>query len=170
MLIGGAGILGGGVVGVLSQVVDIALGISPAHQAGSVSALSETSSEFGGALGMAVLGSIGTAVFRNDIQDKLPDNIPDQAADAAGETMAGAVHVAGTLQGPLSQDLLQAREAYTKGFNLAAGVGAALLLGATILATLALRGVPAAQKGATPAGHDDAEPAPPPARQTAEHR
>ncbi|MFK4070342.1 MFS transporter [Streptomyces sp. NPDC029674] len=151
MLIAGAGVLGAGAVSVLSQVVDIALGISPGHQAGAVSALSETSTEFGGALGMAVLGSIGTAVFRDGMRDKLPDGIPAEAADAAGQTMAGAAHVAATLEGRMSQDLLRAaREAYTNGFTLAAGVGATLLLGATILAALALRGVPAAEKGEVP--------------------
>ncbi|GAA3854314.1 MFS transporter [Streptomyces sedi] len=170
VLIAGAGILGGGVVGVLSQVVDIALGISPTHQAGSVSALSETATEFGGALGMAVLGSVGTAVFRNDIEDTLPEGLPAEAADAAGETMAGAAHVASTLDGQLALDVLEsAREAYTNGFNLAAGVGAVLLLGATLLAAFALRGVAAAEKGAVSVDHGGGEPTPAPERRTPEH-
>lgn len=169
-LIAGAGILGAGVVGVLSQVVDIALGISPPHQAGSVSALSETSTEFGGALGMAVLGSIGTAVFRDDIQDKMPGGIPAEVADAAGETMAGAAHVASALEGPRAQDLLQvAREAYTEGFNIAAGTGAVLLLSATILAAFALRDVPAAKKGAGSVNHGGGEPTPDPEQGNTEH-
>ncbi|SOD59574.1 MFS transporter, DHA2 family, multidrug resistance protein [Streptomyces zhaozhouensis] len=179
VLLAGAGVLGGGVVGVLSQVVDIALGISPSHQAGSVSALSETSTELGGALGMAVLGSIGTAVFRNDIEESLPEGIPAEAAEAAGETMAGAVHVATSLPGPMAEELLAAaREAYTNGFNLAAVVGAVLLLGATLLAAFALRGVPAAEKGAPPVDHGDGSvdhgdgsvAVPPADQRTAEHR
>jgi len=39
---------------------DIAIGSAPPERAGAASGLSETSSELGGALGITVLGTIGT--------------------------------------------------------------------------------------------------------------
>ena len=42
------------------------------ERAGSASSLMETAAEFGGALGMAVLGSIGTAIYRHDIPASAP--------------------------------------------------------------------------------------------------
>jgi DHA2 family multidrug resistance protein-like MFS transporter len=43
---------------------DLMVGTAPPDRAGAASGISETSSEFGGALGIAILGVIGTAVYR----------------------------------------------------------------------------------------------------------
>ena len=43
---------------------DLIIGAAPAERAGAAAAISETGSEMGGALGIAVLGSIGTAIYR----------------------------------------------------------------------------------------------------------
>ena len=51
-----------GLVAVATLVTEYAIGVAPEDRAGSVSALVETASEFGGALGMAVLGSVLAAV------------------------------------------------------------------------------------------------------------
>ncbi|MYT20143.1 MFS transporter, partial [Streptomyces sp. SID7760] len=66
LLLTGAGVLACGIVTVMSLVSDMALGAAPAEKAGSAASLLETGQEFGGALGMAVLGSLGTAVYRSD--------------------------------------------------------------------------------------------------------
>ena len=44
---------------------DMILAVAPPQKAGAAAAISETSSELGGALGIAILGSIGTAVYRS---------------------------------------------------------------------------------------------------------
>ena len=49
---------------VMSLVTELVLGAAPPERAGVASALTESSSEFGGALGMAILGSVGAAVYR----------------------------------------------------------------------------------------------------------
>ena len=41
------------------------------EQAGAATGMSETSGELGGALGIAILGSVGTAVYRAEIADRL---------------------------------------------------------------------------------------------------
>ncbi|RSN09994.1 MFS transporter [Streptomyces sp. WAC 01325] len=118
----------GGVV-VMSQIMDLAMGTAPLERAGSASSLMETGSEFGGALGMAVLGSIGTAIYRHEI--------PDSAPEAARETLGGALAVADRTPGLATA----AREAFTSGMQGAAIAGAVLLAGAAVLAALTLRRV-----------------------------
>jgi DHA2 family multidrug resistance protein-like MFS transporter len=46
-----------------------------------------------GALGIAILGSIGTAVYRRELADTVPTGVPPQIADAARETLGGALAV-----------------------------------------------------------------------------
>ena len=49
---------------VIVLATDLVVGSAPVERAGAASAISETSAELGGALGIAILGSIGTAVYR----------------------------------------------------------------------------------------------------------
>ncbi|MCX5194184.1 MFS transporter [Streptomyces sp. NBC_00249] len=135
LLLTGAGVLASGIVTVMSLVSDMALGSAPAEKAGSAASLLETGQEFGGALGMALLGSLGTAVYRGDMAG---------AAPAARETLGGAVATAGQLGGEAGGQLLAlAREAFVHGMQYAAWGGAALLLGAAVAAGALLRGTPA---------------------------
>jgi DHA2 family multidrug resistance protein-like MFS transporter len=122
-------VLASGIVMVISQITDLAMGSAPVERAGSAASLMETASEFGGALGMAILGSIGTAIYRH--------GIPDSAPDAARETLGGALAVADRVPGLATA----AREAFTDGMQGAAMAGAVLLAGAAALAARALRGI-----------------------------
>ncbi|GAA0323943.1 MFS transporter [Streptomyces turgidiscabies] len=134
LVLGGAGVLAAGIVTVMSQMMDLGLSTAPVDKAGAASSLLETGAEFGGALGMAVLGSIGTAVYRHDI--------PASAPAAAHETLGGALAVAHQLPARTGDALITAaREAYTHGMQAAAVAGMVLALGAAVLAARALRGV-----------------------------
>ncbi|MFE6909174.1 MFS transporter [Streptomyces erythrochromogenes] len=148
LLLTGAGVLASGIVTVMSLVSDMALGTAPAEKAGSAASLLETGTEFGGALGMAVLGSLGTAVYRSDLAGAEP---------AARETLGGAVATAHRLGGAAGEQVLTlAREAFVHGMQYAAWGGAALLLGAAVLAAALMRGIgtpaPAAAQPARAAG------------------
>ncbi|MBO1336338.1 MFS transporter [Streptomyces sp. VRA16 Mangrove soil] len=126
IVLAGAGVLACGAVIVMSQLTDLALGTVAPEKAGSASSLLETGQEFGGALGMAVLGSIGTAVYRHDLAG---------APAEARETLGGALAVARQLPGRAGEELLaQAREAFTNGMHLAAVAGIVVLIGAALLA------------------------------------
>ncbi|MFF3940003.1 MFS transporter [Streptomyces phaeofaciens] len=128
------GVLASGIVMVLSQMTDLAMGAAPAERAGSASSLLETGTEFGGALGMAVLGSIGTAVYRHEM--------PSSAPAPARETLGGALAVAGQLPGRTGDALaVAAREAFTSGMQGAAVAGAVVLTGAAVAATATLKRV-----------------------------
>ena len=59
------------------------IGSAPPERAGAVSALAQTGAELGGALGIAVLGSLGTAIYRGMVTAALPQGLsPD--ADCRG--------------------------------------------------------------------------------------
>ncbi|GGV61171.1 MFS transporter [Streptomyces longisporoflavus] len=127
-----AALLACGAVIIGSQLTDLALGSAPADKAGSASSLLETGQEFGGALGMALLGSIGNAVYRAEI--------PDTAPAEAHETLGGALAVARHLPDQAASALTTAaREAFTDGMRVAAFAGAAVLLAAAALSAAALR-------------------------------
>ncbi len=76
---------------------DLIIGTAPPERAGAAAAISETCSEFGGALGIAILGSIGTAIYRGAMTGPVLEGIPPSLADAARETLGGAVTAAAQL-------------------------------------------------------------------------
>ncbi|GAA2616423.1 MFS transporter [Actinomadura fulvescens] len=126
---------------------ELVVGAAPPEKAGAASALGETSTELGVALGVAGLGSVGTAVYREEIASGLPADAPDGVRD----TLAGAV-AAGA-----GGDLLDsAREAFTAGLNTTAAVGAALVAAVTVIAVVTLRRVDATGEG-DPAGAAEPE-------------
>src|SRR5439155_26890354 len=112
----------------MSQIAEMIVGAAPPERAGSVSALMETASEFGGALGIAILGSIGTAIYRAELADSLPTGLPTGTADAARATLGGALAVGGHLHGQLGTGVVgAARTAFTSGMHTVAIVAAAVL-------------------------------------------
>ena len=77
-------------------------------------ALSETSTEFGGALGIAILGSVVTAVYRTVMASAMPMGVPSVVADAARDTLGAAAAIAASLPERTGAALLAvAREAFT---------------------------------------------------------
>jgi MFS transporter, DHA2 family, multidrug resistance protein len=134
---------------------DLIIGAAPPERAGAASAISETGAELGGALSIAVLGAIGTAVYRLQIGDGIPASVPTGAADTARDTLGGAVAVSGDLSPGLAAQVLDAaREAFTSGFQVVALVSA-------VLAALSAIGVVALLRnlGARPDVAPDATPA-----------
>jgi DHA2 family multidrug resistance protein-like MFS transporter len=119
---------------------DLAVGAAPPERAGAASALSETSAEFGGALGIAILGVICTSIYRSHLTDALPAGILPKTAAAARDTLGGAVAAAGQLPGQPGQILVRAaRQAFTQGLHVAFAISAAAVIGAAILAAILLR-------------------------------
>src|SRR5690606_18612454 len=70
---------------------DMVVTAAPPERAGAASAISETGAEFGGALGIAVLGSIGMAIYRSHIAAEMPPGLPAETIELAKETLGGAV-------------------------------------------------------------------------------
>jgi DHA2 family multidrug resistance protein-like MFS transporter len=116
---------------------DLVVGSVPVERTGSAAAVSETAGELGVALGVAVTGSIMTAVYVTSLQ--LPAGIAP--ADAAvGEGLPGTLAAAERLPEPAGTLLADAaRAAFSAGFGAVAIAGAALVAVAVAL-TLVVSG------------------------------
>ncbi|MFI9075049.1 MFS transporter [Streptomyces sioyaensis] len=117
---------------------DVILSNVPKEEAGAASAVSETAYELGAALGIALLGSIVTSIYRGFAT---PAGVSEPAADAARESLGGAVETAGQLPADQGAALVKAaQDSFVNGVDVAAGVGAVVLLAAAVAAWFLLRG------------------------------
>jgi DHA2 family multidrug resistance protein-like MFS transporter len=140
LLVAGIVILSLGLAPLFTLAADLAVGSAPPERAGAASGISETSSELGGALGLAILGTVGTAVYRNGTADAFSADVPRDAAATAGDTLGGAVEVAHRLPQLPAADLLEpAREAFTHGLQVAATVSGVLVVAAAVMVARLLR-------------------------------
>ena len=141
-LVTGSVVLALGLAPVFTLATDLMVSAAPPERAGAAAGISETSSEFGGALGIAVLGVIGTAVYRGEVADTVPQGVPPEAAEAARDTLGGAVAAGDELPESLGPELVDAAsDAFTQALQLAAGLSAAVVIAAAVLAWTLLRRV-----------------------------
>jgi MFS transporter, DHA2 family, multidrug resistance protein len=120
---------------------DTILASVPRERAGAASAIAETAQEMGGALGIAVLGSVLNGTYRNNLE--LPAGVPAEAANQIRESLGGALEIAAALPGKVGEAVAEsARQTFVDSMQLSLTTGAillALLAGAVLFA---LRGVP----------------------------
>jgi DHA2 family multidrug resistance protein-like MFS transporter len=123
---------------------NMVLSAVPSSKAGSAGAMSETSSEFGYAMGIASLGSVATVVYRAGLD--VPAGIPDDLAAQARESLAGAVSVATELD---SAGLLaSARDAFMDSVHVVGWVTAAVAVVIGVMDGIFFRHLP-------PIGNDE---------------
>ena len=132
-------VFGIGLALVLTVATDTVLGVVPKERAGAASAISETATELGGALGIAVLGSVLGSLYREGLV--LPGGLSAAAADSARDTLGGAVQVAAQVPGGPAL-LASAREAFVGGLQVTMLAAAGLMVVVTVVAWVALKGVP----------------------------
>jgi DHA2 family multidrug resistance protein-like MFS transporter len=157
-LVTGYVILSLGLAPVFTLATDLIVGTAPPEQVGAASAMAETSSELGGALGIAILGSIVTAVYRSAMAGSVSDGVSQQVAETARDTLGGAFAAAEALSPETAAALLDAgRGAFAQAFEVAALLCAAVALAAAVLAVIMLRSVASADERAQDAapGTDD---------------
>ncbi|UQA96447.1 MFS transporter [Streptomyces halobius] len=117
---------------------DVILSSVPKEEAGAASAVAETAYELGAALGIALLGSIVTGIYRGFAA---PPGVSADAADAARESLGGAFETAAGLPAGQGTALMQAaQDSFVRGLDVASGVAAVILLGAAVAAWFLLRG------------------------------
>jgi MFS transporter, DHA2 family, multidrug resistance protein len=132
---------------VIALTTGLIVGSAPPEHMGAASAMSETSAELGGALGIALLGSLGTAIYRTSMAGAALDGASARTLEAARSTLGGAFAATGPQ--PTDQAaafLAQAREAFMSGFQAAALLSIAGMLLCAVIAFCFLRKV-------EPAGH-----------------
>ena len=103
----------------------------PQAKAGVGSAVNDTTREVGGALGIAVLGSISSAVYRSSI-DFGGLGLPPGVRQAAHESVGAATVIASRLPGGGAL-AARAGEAYTNAFNVAATIAALVMVVASVV-------------------------------------
>ena len=131
LVVGAFAIIGVGSGMVQTVTNDAIVAVAPADRAGAAAAISETAYELGGAMGVAVLGSVATGVYRAEL---------DGAPEAAKETLGEATHVAASLPAESGAALMEAaRTAFTHGLRTTSVIGAALVVVALIVVGRALR-------------------------------
>ncbi|GAA2826020.1 MFS transporter [Kribbella solani] len=104
---------------------NLVIGSVPPEKAGSAGALTQTGNEFGYSLGIAVLGSVVAAVYRSRMDGQGGKSL----GEAVGQRVPGDV-------------LDQARDAFTSGLHLAAGITTVALVAMAVLLAVTLRSLP----------------------------
>ena len=106
----------------------------PRAKQGVASAVNDVSRELGGALGIAILGSIFNSGYRSEIEAHTT-GLPPAVAETATTSLAAAQQVGSRLGAPGHDLVVHAQEAFLNGFSLALIAGAAVLLvGASFVA------------------------------------
>jgi MFS transporter, DHA2 family, multidrug resistance protein len=133
---------------------DLIVGAAPPERAGAAAALSETSSELGGALGIAILGSLGTALYRGAMERAgAGAGVPAEAVAAARDTLGGAAAAAAQLPGEAGARLLEtARASFTGALQLVAALCAVVAAVTAIVAVVMLRRPSAGRSGEVAGG------------------
>lgn len=117
---------------------DAILAAVPPHKAGAASGISETAYELGALLGTAILGSVLTATYRNQLI--IAPTVSPADTAVARETLGGAIEVATTLDNDAGAQLTEAaRQAFSHGADLTATVGAVIMVLTAVGVAIALR-------------------------------
>lgn len=144
-LLAGIIILAFGMGCVMAPATESIMGSLPREKAGVGSAMNDTTRQMGGALGVAVIGSILAAIYRPGVQsDMSAAGIAQPLIDTAKESVGGAVFRAASAPGVSAETAAQiqqiAIQQYVDGIHVAMKIGAAVVL---LAAFVAFRWLPA---------------------------
>ncbi len=127
---------------------DVILAAAPPERAGAASAISETGYEFGGAMGTAVLGTVGMTVYASAL-GPLPE-LDERTAEAARQTLAGADQIADGLAPAAGRALHEASSAaFVQGLDVVAAICAGLMVIAAIIAWRGFRSISTTEDAAS---------------------
>lgn len=129
-----------GIAPIVTLATNLIIVSAPPERAGSASAISETTAEFGGVLGIAILGSIGAAIYRKELTDTISSKIPLEIKNISLDTLGGAIHEAESLSNDLSPMFLFAvKNAFVEGMHFSIIISTILASIATVLVFVFLR-------------------------------
>jgi EmrB/QacA subfamily drug resistance transporter len=121
---------------IMAPSTDSVMGAVPPENAGVGSAMNDVTRQVGGALGVAIIGSVLTSVYSSRVADAVDAvaGLPPAAAESAKDSIGATLHVASTLPPEIAGPLLHAAgSAYTDAFGLSTLVGAAFALAGAAL-------------------------------------
>ena len=119
---------------------DLVMSDVPPERAGAASGISETSFEFGAALGVAVLGSIISAVYRVHMSSDALSHIAPDIVERARETLGAAIEVAQPLAADARTTIeTTARDAFARAVRVASFVSAILGITAALVCVVFMK-------------------------------
>jgi EmrB/QacA subfamily drug resistance transporter len=152
--------LAAGMATTMTPLTTLIMSSVPLGKAGVGSAMNDTTRELGGALGVAVLGSLVTSRYVASLASAVTD-LPATLADEANKGLGNALGVAASVGGEAGDGLsLAARMAFVDGIGLAAVVGSIVVFSAAAIAWFLLPSSHVLPTGPGPKGHGGATPDP----------
>ncbi|WP_430867476.1 MFS transporter [Demequina aurantiaca] len=138
-VLGGMGLLIVGMSLTMTPATAMMMSSVPKNRSGMGSAMSNTTRQVGGALGVAILGSMISAGYQSSMTDVVAGTaLPAQAAQTASGSLAGGLQVAASLGEQGSALAESAKSSYMLGNSTAMWVGAGIALIAAIVAAIGL--------------------------------
>ena len=123
------------------------------ERAGAVSALAQTGGELGGALGIAVLGSLGAAIYRAMVVAAIPDDLSPELVAAARDTLGGALGVTSQMaDASVAASLVSsAQHGLTVAVQTTSAIGAVISIGTAVAVMICLAAPGGERREASPA-------------------
>ncbi len=136
----GSIVVSAGLGPMMALATEMIVSSAPLKRAASASAMASMAPQLGGAIGIAVLGSVVAAVYRQRVDAAISDQLTASQAADAKDSLVAAYDVSRGLDAPYGDDLLQrARDAFTDGFQLSAGLSAMIMLALAVAVITMLR-------------------------------
>jgi EmrB/QacA subfamily drug resistance transporter len=133
------GLLGLGMAVAMTPATESIMGSLPKEKAGIGSAMNDTTRQVGGALGVAVLGSITAASYHASIDgSSVLAGLPAQAQAAAHDSIGGAVTVGHLLPAGGQQLIADASQSFVHAMNGTVLIGAVIAFAGALVALLFL--------------------------------
>jgi hypothetical protein len=151
-------ILASGMALTMAPATESIMGSLPRDKAGVGSAVNDTTRQVGGALGVAIIGSVYSSIYAGQITHAIAGKgLPAEAASTITDSIGGALGVAKSIGGDSGEALKAvARGAFVDGMHRGVLVGAAVALVGALIALLFLpaRAPESADEGIDPE-HDN---------------
>jgi EmrB/QacA subfamily drug resistance transporter len=145
--VGALALFGVGMGTTIAPATDSVMGSVPRDRAGVGSAVNDTTRQTGGALGVAVLGSLFSMLYTRHLAD-LPGTVPAPVVSAVDEGIGTALRAAAQLPPAQARTVAEtARQAFTHGFTTTAMAAAGAVLLGAIIAAVALPSRPTNERG-----------------------
>ena len=118
---------------ILAPATESILGSLPREKAGVGSAMNDTTRQIGGAIGVAVLGSIVASTYQSQMATKLDGKVRAGVVRAASDSVGGAIGAARDVAAPAARQVIAAAQS-----SFVSGLHGAVIVGAAIIALGAL--------------------------------
>ncbi len=124
-------IAAGGMALIFPTATEAIISSLPQNKAGVASAMNDATREVGGAIGIALLGTLLSSGYRNGLGD-VSSQLPAETAEIFEDNVGAALAVAGQLPDGAALEAI-ARDAFVEGMQLAMWAGAAVMFVSSIV-------------------------------------